>query len=393
MLRHLPAMNRQLSAFSRRRFIAVAGFAAPGFAGRAAEPPVPCPVLAWNEAVIRHVRRQTPPPCLVARNLAILHLALRRAWQLPGASAGSLHAAASEVCAALFSGIEPVPGLTEPADAAAARRAAAAVVESRAGDGASTTVHYHPRTEPGQWRRTPPAFRPPELPHWGRVQPFLLDAADQFRPPPPPAPGSPAAAAELEEVRKIGGADSPVRTKEETLIARFWSDFSYTTSPPGHWNDIARQIAQSRRLPLGERVRLFALLNVALADTAIATWECKYHWNAWRPVTALHAAGHGEWQSVLPSPPHPEHVSGHSAFSGAGAAVLTAFFGTDRLAFSAVSDSVPDVTRRYTSLAACADEISRSRVLAGIHFPAACREGLVLGRRTAAWTLRRFDKV
>ena len=183
---------------------------------------------------------------------------------------------------------------------------------------------------------------------------------------------------------------SSKRSAEEALTAQFWSDFSYTTSPPGHWNDIARQLAV--RLDLRETVRLFALLNLALADAGIACWNCKYDYNFWRPVTAINQDPASKWEPLLATPPHPEYVSGHSAFSGAAVAVLQHFFGTDKLTFSATSDTVKDAVRRYTSLQACADEISRSRVFGGIHFPSACREGLTLGKKVGAWAAKAFQR-
>ena len=195
-------------------------------------------------------------------------------------------------------------------------------------------------------------------------------------------------AKDLAEVRDLGGKDSAKRTAAETETAKFWSDFSYTTSPPGHWNDIARQLAA--RLSLTESARLFALFNLAMADAGIATWEGKYHYNFWRPVTALNRDPAAKWEPLLATPPHPEYVSGHSAFSGAAAAVLESCFGTDALSFTAASDTVPNVSRRYRSLKACAAEISRSRVLGGIHFPSACREGLTLGRKVGEWCQREF---
>ena len=357
-----------------------------------AEPPqaTPTPLLLWNESYLRWVRQQAPPPCLTARGLAILHLALWRAASTSVNPASAIQNAAHEVCSSLFPGAD-MTGLTAGmARDPRARALARVVLDSRAADGSSTTIHYAPKEEPGQWRRTPLAMRPPELPHWGKVTPFLLKSAGQFRPPPPPDIAGKTFAEDLAEVRDLGGKVSIKRTAAETETAQFWSDFSYTTSPPGHWNDIARQLAA--RLSLKQSARLLALLNLALADAAIACWECKYHYNFWRPVTVLNRDAAAKWEPLLATPPHPEYVSGHSTFSGAAVAVLQSFFGTDRLTFTATSDTVQGVTRRFNSLKACADEISRSRTLGGIHFPTACREGLVLGRKVGEWTVRVFGK-
>jgi hypothetical protein len=384
---------------SRRCLLAAAMIIGTGRRLSAATDEESNPLLQWNEGFLRWVRAQSPPPALTARNLAMLHLALWRTASKTKASGLSpaLHTAAHEVCATLFPShqaemtrLSAAAGASGSA-AEAARRIAREVMDSRAADGSSTTVHYVPKEAPGQWRRTPPAMRPPELPHWGKVTPILLKSADQFRPTAPPDISSEAFARELDTVRELGGKVSAKRTTAETETAHFWSDFSYTTSPPGHWNDIARQLAA--RLRVKESARLFALLNLAMADAGIACWDCKYHYNYWRPVTALRHAGEKDWLPLLNTPPHPDYVSGHSAFSGAAVAVLHHFFGTDKLTFTADSDTVKNVTRCYTGIQACADEISRSRVLGGIHLSSACREGLALGRKVGEWTVVNFHRL
>ncbi len=364
----------------------------------------------WNEAFIKAVHAQTPPPALTARNLAVFHLAIQRAVsaaiakELPEAEQQRAAVlTADEVFRSFF------PSQTKLADdllakhghpvaMALAAEVAKAVLAEREGDGATTTVHYVPSNVPGKWRRTPAALRPPELPQWGLVRPFVLKAKEvtDFRAPPPPELKSEAYAKEVNEVRSLGGAQSTLRTAEQALIARFWSDFSYTTSPPGHWNDIARDITRQRGLPLAESAKLFAALNMAMADASIVMWETKYHYNFWRPVTAIQRADEDNnpatepdktWVSMLPTPPHPEYVSGHSGFSGAAAAVLGHFFGSDKVHFEVRSDTVKDVTRSFDSFAACAFEVGLSRVYAGIHFPMSCREGLKLGEKVAGAVL------
>jgi membrane-associated phospholipid phosphatase len=204
----------------------------------------------------------------------------------------------------------------------------------------------------------------------------------------------------MEEVRRLGGEKSKDRTEEQTLIAKFWSDFSYTSTPPGHWNHIARDLVRVRQLPLAETARLFALLNVAMADAGIAVWDTKYHYNLWRPITAIRRAGEDgnaatapdpAWMSLLPSPPHPEYVSGHAGFSGAAARILAQQFGGDAVELATTSDSVPGVVRHFHSFQSCAEEIARSRVYGGIHYAMSGRAGLALGKRVAEHTLKEFD--
>lgn len=168
-----------------------------------------------------------------------------------------------------------------------------------------------------------------------------------------------------------------VRTAEQSQVAVFWSDFSYTAMPPGHWHEIAATIAQNRGNTLAENARMFALLSLAQADAAVVCWETKFRYNLWRPVTAIRRADEDDnpatekdtaWNHYLASPPFPAYTSGHSTFSKASAQVLTHFYGTDVIEFAATSDSLPGVTRHFTSLAACADEVGMSRIYGGIHF-------------------------
>jgi hypothetical protein len=359
----------------------------------------------WNAAFLQAVRKETPPPCLVSRNLPIFHLCIHRCIEdAVKAKCDDSEKQLAAVQAARKAFLSFFPSQTRLADdltpkqvipaklTALADAAVNRTFHEREADGSSTTIHYIPSDKPGQWRRTPPNHRPPELPHWGQVKPFVLEDVTTFRAPPPPALDSEAYAKDFNEVRELGAKSSRTRTAEQKLIARFWADFSYTTSPAGHWNDIAREISLSRKLPLEKSAQLFAVLNLTMADTCTAIWNTKYHFNYWRPVTAIRRAeednnaattADSTWEPLLVTPPHPEYVSGHSGISGAAAAVLEHFFGFDEIRFSASSDDVPDTKRQFTSFKVCAEEISRSRIFGGIHFPSACREGLTLGRKVA----------
>ena len=162
--------------------------------------------------------------------------------------------------------------------------------------------------------------------------------------------------------------------------------------PPGHWHEIAATIAQSRTSTLEQNARLFALISLAQADAAIVCWETKYRYNLWRPVTAIRRSDEdgnpatvqeATWDHYLVSPPFPAYTSGHSTFSKASAEILTHFYGTDSIEFSATSDSLPGVFRHFTSLAGCADEIGMSRIYGGIHYQFDNQEGKTCGKRIA----------
>ncbi len=351
-------------------------------------------VMDWNAATLAALKKDAAAPLLVARALAILHIAQRDAIAGEAEPEVAAAAAAYTVAASLLpSHTAAFDKLRPPASPAAACGEAIArrVLESRADDGSAMHVSYVPRTEPGQWRRTPPFFRLPELPQWaGKVRPFVLEKADQFRPSGPPALTSTEWKTALAEVRELGGKDSKTRTAEQSEIAKFWSDFSYTETPPGHWNSIARTLAE--KLSLAESARLFATLNIALTDAGIACWDAKYHFNFWRPVTAIpRAAGAGndatlpdaQWLPLLATPAHPEYPSGHSTFSGAALVVLAKTFGTEKLTFSVQSDALAGVTRKFDSLRVCAEECGTSRVFGGIHYRFSCEDGMKLGEEVA----------
>jgi hypothetical protein len=273
------------------------------------------------------------------------------------------------------------------------------VIEVRSADGVTTTVPYVPVPLPGHWRRTPPFFRPPDSPQCPFVTPFAMLAGSQFRPPGPPALTSARYAADVNQVQQLGATNSTVRTAEQTQIARFWSDFSYTATPPGHWNWIASVIAESRGLSLVDTARLFALLNITMADAGILCWDAKYTYDFWRPVTAIRAADTDDnpdtdpdpyWNSLLPAPPFQEYTSGHSTFSKAAAVILARFFGTDAIAFSISSDALPTVTRSFATLSAAADECGISRIYGGIHFYSSNRDAKTAGSALAEYVLGNF---
>jgi membrane-associated phospholipid phosphatase len=377
-------------------------------------------VTAWNDAILESIRTENSHPCVASRALAIVHGAMfdvsaNTSSKTPFFATESVAAdAILEVAlnsaaytaatnlypsrtAAFAKVYQSVLRQSPPSDARARSiRFGSAVADSwiawRAADASSGTRVYIPSTEPGAWRRTPPFNRPPEMQNWERVTPFTLTSASQFRPSGPPALSSPTYADDLNRVQQLGAATSSTRTADQTEIARFWSDFSYTVTPPGHWNQIAQSIADKKNLSLTEKVRVFAILNITMADVAIACWDSKYAYNLWRPVTAIRAADRDandattpdpSWMPLLNTPAFPEYVSGHSAFSGAAAIILTHFNGSDGLTFTATSDSLPGRTRNFTSLWQCAEEISQSRLYGGIHFPAALTDGLTLGKNIA----------
>ena len=271
---------------------------------------------------------------------------------------------------------------TKKAGLEVGRAAAAAILAARANDGENRTSPYTPGTKPGDYRPTPPDFAPAALTHWGSVTPFVLKSPAQFRPADePPAVDSPRALADIEEVKTIGGSKSVTRTAEQSEIARYW----YENSTRG-WNRIAREVAGARQFDVWENARLFALVNLAMADGYIANFESKYHYNYWRPITVIRESGDSEWLSYLPTPPVPDYPSGHAAEGAAVATVMARFFNTDFISFSMTSGApYPGITRKFWSFSEAARENGASRILNGIHFSTAVNAGYIQGERVGEW--------
>ncbi|PYK61826.1 MAG: hypothetical protein DME21_08080 [Verrucomicrobia bacterium] len=150
-----------------------------------------------------------------------------------------------------------------------------------------------------------------------------------------------------------------------------------------------------RHTTLLEKSRLLALLNMALADAAIACWDAKYTYVFWRPVTAIPLGAtdgnpatveDSSWTPFIVTPAHPEYPSGHSTTSGAAAVVLADFFGEESL-LSFDSDVTIGVTRSFTSFSAALDEIKDARINGGIHFRSACNDGQTTGQQVANYIL------
>lgn len=296
--------------------------------------------------------------------------------------------------------------------------AAASIVSLRINDGASATVAYPGSTDIGKWRPTvrnpeftdPPTNATPNPPlaasdpQWADVRPFGILSPDQFRlggtpvVTAPPALTSAEYTAAFNEVKILGAANAPVvsapndpptgRTAEQTRIANFWAQQTHVP-----FNAIARSLSDLDALSIPDSARLFALLNIAIADSRSAVWDSKYEFGFWRPVTAIRAAeddgndlteANLTWNSLLDTPNHPESPSGHSATGAAGAGVLRAWFG-DARAISVASLTLTATVRNFATFTAAAQENADSRVYGGIHFRFSNDSGLDLGYALAEY--------
>jgi hypothetical protein len=285
--------------------------------------------------------------------------------------------------------------------------AAQAVLKTRVGDGSDTpmVVENHPQgTRPGEWRFTPErpfAFAP----GWGDVRPFALKGKAGFRVEPPYRLGSAAYARDLGEVKALGsdGVSAPsARTPDQTEVARFWVE-----SSPLQWNRIARGVAERGGWDPWTSARLFALLNMSLADGYVASFSVKYGDPFWRPVTAIRGAATDgnpataadpDWTPLETTPPIPDHDSAHAVQGAAAATVLARIFGTDRVRFQTCSLTLPDgqqcddatpTLRSYRGFWPAARENANSRVWVGFHFRHATEVGLDHGRTVARLVMDR----
>lgn len=238
---------------------------------------------------------------------------------------------------------------------------------------------------PGQWRPTPPGYLSGAGPQFAYMTPWSILAPSQFRPDGPPALGSVRYAADFDETRSMGSASSASRSADQTIASRFWN----ASTASFYWNRIAVSLGAQRHTTLSKNARLLALLDIAMADAAIACWDAKYHYVFWRPVTAIPLDGiaaDATWTPLLITPAHPEYPSGHSTVSGAAARVLADYFG-ENTPFSINSDIMLGVVRSFTSFTAALNEIKDARIFAGIHFRSACNDGQATGIAVANYVL------
>ena len=181
-----------------------------------------------------------------------------------------------------------------------------------------------------------------------------------------------------------------MRTPAQTEVARFH------TAPPPRFIPINLQQFATSQPTLAENARVMAALVTAQQEAGNACFEAKYHYNAWRPQSAIPmAADDGNnatladpaWTPVVPTPNHPEYPAAHGCFVGSTTEVLRKFFGTTKIRFSA-SSSVTGTTRSYDTTTAFRDEVSNARVWGGMHFRTSCEHGAELGKNVAAWVMK-----
>lgn len=292
----------------------------------------------------------------------------------------------------------------------------------RSDDGSNLPQHYE--FKPILGFHQPDPLHPNQgvhAPQWGLVDPFVISNAGLYLPPPPPTLGSREYAESYYLVKTLGGdgIDTPtLRTHRETITGMYWG-YDGTPglgTPPRLYNQIVRVIAAKKRNTVEQNVRLFALVNLAMADAGIQCWNAKYVYEFWRPVIGIRyggddenyeTVGDPEWRplgapatngagdGVNFTPPFPAYASGHATFGAASLWIVARFYGTQRIPFSFTSDEFngfntngdgsprPVVTRYYPTLDDAIWENAYSRIFLGIHWSFDADEGVYSGKQIA----------
>ena len=392
----------------------------------------PDQVLAWNQIFIDTLIVTNTPNSSSQRLGAIVHTAIFDAYNgieqryeplfvQKGAPAGASRqaaviAAAHTALVGLFSSRKPqlddiyedsLAALSDDGEDGGESRArgiawgnevAEAVLSWRARDGFNGVYDpFNGGLEIGQWRPTPRLVPPP--PTCGSMSaqglahtfPFVLANELQFQPAPPRGLLTTTYSEDFNAVKALGRGTGSARTPDQTALAPFWEGNASV-----HWNQAANQIARANHLSMSRNNRLFALLNVAMADTAITVWTAKLHYGripaevTWRPATAIPLTdtdGNPDtepdplWQPLVNTPCHPEYPAGHPSLNGAAAAVLLSAFADDQV-FTLTTGLT---SRTYSSIAQARSDGNNARVWGGMHYPSTVAISDALGETIATY--------
>jgi hypothetical protein len=243
----------------------------------------------------------------------------------------------------------------------------------------------------GQWRPIAPATAM-SAQGLAFTDMFVLASNSQFRPPAPRGLASILYAYDFNAVKALGRRTGSTRTEDQTALAPFWEGNASV-----HWNQAANQIARANHLSISRTNRLLAVLNIAMADTAITIWSAKRFYGdvatevTWRPFTAITLADTDsnpqtvadiEWLPLVNTPSHPEYPAGHPSLNGAAATVLLSNFG-DRQTFTLTTAGLP--SRTYTSITRARIDGNSARVWGGMHYPSTVVISDAVGRSIARY--------
>src|SRR5215468_1049121 len=371
----------------------------------------------WDENAVSIVRQM--PPYLAQRAMGMVHAAMFDAVnsierryrpylvQLPAAPGTSKKAAATAAAAAILVTINPKRAndtkallasyLASIADSEAksdgvklGEAVAAKVLEARANDGADAPDAYRPRTAPGAYVPTPLTAAPMRP----NLKPFAMAKGSQFRPGPPISLESKEWATDYNELKDYGGKNSAKRTAKETETARFWLMVG-----PDAYHPFARQLATAKQMNVGDSARFMALVALGLNDALIAVLDAKYHYEFWRPITAIRNGDidnnpatdrEATWQPIDNTPMHPEYPCAHCIVSGTVAGIVKAALGNEDIPEIAItSTTAAGVTRRWKNMTTFSDEVANARIWAGFHYRFSTRVGTEMGRSIGDYVVKK----
>ena len=374
-------------------------------------------IADWDAKAVAIIAPAVPAP-LSQREAAIVNVAMFDAVNAieqryqpflfkQGAAPGtSQEAAAAAAAAAVIIGLHPeaagdikaalgkylAPIADDPAKVEGVKlgeAVAATVLQARATDGATASDAYRPKTRPGVWVPTPMAAAST----WPSMRPFALVSSSQFRPGPPPALDSKEWVADYNEIKTFGSKTSASRSPQQTETARFWLAVG-----PAAYHQVPRQLVLAQKMNILDSARLMALYAVAMTDAYIAVFDAKYHYELWRPITAIrngdieeNAATKREatWQPIDNTPMHPEYPCAHCIGAGAAASVIEAVLGSKTIPEVAMtSTTAPGVIHRFTNLDAFCEEVSNARVWAGFHYRFSTVVGAAMGRQIGDYVVQ-----
>jgi hypothetical protein len=371
-------------------------------------------ITDWNQTAIEAMKVASIAGNPWTRNLAMMHVAMsdavnsvqhKYALYAPGgmmAPAASPEAAAAAAARTIL--LQQVPsqkalieqafeastknipdGSAKKDGVALGEKCAAAVLADRAGDGTAAPNTYRPVTTPGVWiPTTPPLFA-----EYARAKPWVMKSADQVRPLPAPDLTSEVYARDYNETKEMGAAKSTKRTADQTAAVKFWTQDNLGTV----WQDAARQLSDAKKLSLAENARLFALLNMGIANTFITDWDAKFTYNRWRPVTAIRNGDQdgndaterdAGWTSLNANPMHPEYPAQAAIIAGLCMGVFEGVFGPNPATPIVATDVMdPKLQRRFANVKLVSDEVQNIRIWGGIHFRTSLEVGYGMGQKIA----------
>lgn len=377
-------------------------------------------IISWNSIAFETMQGPSYNPLLASRILAMMHLAMhdalnnivpvydtyaytreeKKADPIAAVSAAAhsvlvgsfpdkkaqLDAALEKVLSEIKSGGDKDRGIILGEDVGEAML----TLRSKDGAFADPVGQLNNPDKPGLYQPTPPTpfvFAP----FWTTLPTFGLNSPSQFRVEAMPELSSKEYAEAFNEVKRKGAKENSTRTTEETFIAKFWYEFSEIG-----WNRVTVAAVKDANLDLAATARLFALVNIGLADSYIAGWDSKFHHNFWRPLTAIRAASRdnndgtieeASWEPLMNTPPVHDFPSTHSVLGSAAATILAGTLGDHGFTMTSTSAEPANAARTLKSFTYAAIENGDSRVFAGIHFRFSCVSGLKLGKDIGDWVL------